>query len=165
MMEALLTPIISASVFVIIYAVLVRGLLRATEPLRVSVFAMAEDLLRRSDLSEDDRQEIELTLNELYSSFAAWSYAFRALRLLILLPYTYLRTKDRKDLECDNLPFRFHVRSLIAILGNSPGALFVTTTSVILLSAFCTWFDVVGKLISGHRDHDHEGNGHHPVRA
>jgi hypothetical protein len=133
MTETAVHFLVSATLAFILYALVARGLFRATEEMRCSLIEIAETLLSDDGMPSDEKEAINQALSEVHSAAAARQMA-AALFYVVLFPDKRLRDQARAEMNLVPKHLQhtfdaFQKRWVIATLGNSP----ISSAAVVLL--------------------------------
>ena len=132
----LLKYLLIGSAGLVFYAVLARGLFKATEPSRQLLLDLADKLTSSHQVSDAKKRAIIGRLSEVHSARSAWSMLF-----IVFYAAIVARTKDDDRLANGIPPHlagdfqRFSAHWIIATLANSPIAALLAITIVILRAA------------------------------
>jgi len=144
------------------YAVLVRGLFNLTESARQKTLELGEKLCQSTQFPEDLKHLVYERLGEVYSHWTAWQLAFLMFKVLALMPFS---SHEEKDCET-NIPVhlrkdydRFKTKWMVATVGNSPAALFLFATLVLISLACSASISAISTTLAGGHDSHHDGHG------
>lgn len=144
------------------YAVLVRGLFNLTEPARQKTLELGEKLCQSTQFPDDTKHLIYERLGEVYSHWSAWQLAFLMFKVLATMPFradaenvcdTDIPVHLRKDYD------RFKTKWMIATVGNSPAALFLFATLILISLACSASISAISTALAGGHDSHHDGHG------
>ncbi|MGY2989095.1 MULTISPECIES: hypothetical protein [Bradyrhizobium] len=149
---------------VLFYALLSRGLFRATEPSRQKALDIAERLFHSSQVSEARKAQLDRRLDEVYSNWQAWKLTFWMFEVALTLPFR----RPRMPVVRDGIPHqfqkdfaRFIINWMIATVGNSPAAALLFATLVLIALAFSASIAAISSCLAG----DQNGGGAHGAKA
>lgn len=163
----LLAAAVAVACGILVYAVIARGLFLVSEPLRSAALDLAEQLLKSDEVGEVDKRVVELTLNELHSSPAAWFMALRAFRVLFFA--SFHRGADTGEqpgvdpISAEMAPIlqRYQLYWMLATMANSPAAALIFSALSLLGAAFSMSAAMLAALLAKSHDGDHgHGRGH-----
>lgn len=163
-------PLIHAAlitlIVVVVYAVLARGLLKASEPAREKCLKLYEKIARSNRVPADVIARMDDNLDDVYSSLAAWRLVFLLMcTVFFVIPLRKLRGRKPvggyhgipDSLQADY--GRFSTCWILATVANSPlAAAIFAFISLIAIACFMP-FHAFTKIILAHAassfDHRH----------
>jgi hypothetical protein len=125
---------------VILYAIIARGMFRATEPLRLETIEIGTQLLNDKIVNERQKRRIRKALADVHSERRAWEITLLLFFLAVTCPFHKfdLPKSDKvrnPEYVRDSLQ-QFQIRWLISTVANSPAAALIFTFLVSIVFAF-----------------------------
>jgi hypothetical protein len=148
----------------LLYAILARGLLYASEPQRAKCLSLYEKMVKSHRASPEFVARLDEFLDDVYSSWAAWRLAMLTIcAVFFLLPIRKLLGRTSPPSSYKGVPDslqqdfgRFMSCWLLATISNSPAAALIFVFALLIGIGFFVPFHVIAKLLSSHSlDHKH----------
>jgi hypothetical protein len=138
-----MSPILHLALWFILvvvgYAIVARGLFRATDDLRLSLVDLAAPLLESEGVSEKQKRAVRKTLAHVHSARSAWVLVGMLLTVIVRLPFHKINSGN------DEVPASLRInyetlktRWIVVTLANSPLAIAIFGMILILFFAFVT---------------------------
>jgi hypothetical protein len=136
-----------------VYAVIARGMFRATEPLRYEMIDLAAKLLHNSGVSKAQKTLIESSLSDVHKAHVAWKVTFALFFLVITIPIHHFKTPKLSGVPSNMLGTfkKFQLRWIIATLANSPIAACIFVFLLMLLAAFTLSINTIFSVLMSRR--------------
>jgi hypothetical protein len=141
----------------LLYAILARGLLYASEPQRAKCLNLYGKMVKSHRASPEVVARLDEFLDDVYSSWAAWRLAALAVcAVFFVLPTRrILRRTSPSGYRGVPEPLqqdfgRFMSCWLLATIANSPAAAFIFVFSLLIGIGFFVPFHVIATLLSSH---------------
>jgi hypothetical protein len=149
---------------IFLYAVLARGLLNATEPVRGRALDLSEKILKSDRVDKELAARIEAQLNELYSNWAAWKLVFLITCTIVILPFKRFR---KEPVVYNDVPMqlqddygKFSSCWIVATVANSPAAAILFTFIGLIGLSYLVPIGALSKLLSSHAGPFHHREAH-----
>ncbi|WP_315734121.1 hypothetical protein [Bradyrhizobium sp. SZCCHNR1093] len=147
---------------VLVYAVLCRGLLYATEPFRAKMLDLYQQMIASDRMEPALRELLDEYMDKVYSSWAAWQLA----GVMICAVFVVLPTRKIAELFVDLSPIdaledvpeplkkdfdRFTSYAMAATIANSPLALAIFALAGVIGVALFVQLKVISRIVASHR--------------
>jgi hypothetical protein len=146
------------------YAVVARGLLKASEPLRSRALELYGKMIRSGHCTEELRTRLDWHLDSIYSSLAAWRGLFVLICAVVYLTFRLVTFQGLPNMDWIGIPGplkadydRFTKYWMGAVLANSPMAAFLSASIAVIAASYIGPMNAVTKILSSH-------DGHHSHR-
>jgi hypothetical protein len=125
---------------VVLYAIIARGMFRATEPLRHETIKIGTQLLNDKIVNERQKRRIRKALADVHSERRAWEITLLLFFLTVTCPFHKFDLPKSDEVRIpeymrDSLQ-QFQIRWVISTVANSPAAALIFTFLVSIVLAF-----------------------------
>jgi hypothetical protein len=140
-MSLLITKtVVEITLVVALYAIVARGMFRATEPLRLEAIEIGVQLLNDKVVDERQKHCIKKALADVHSERRAWELTLLLFFLAVTCPFHKcdVRKSDKSRIPeymRESLQ-QFQIRWLISTVANSPAAALIFTFLISVVLAF-----------------------------